>query len=199
MANAPQESKAKFITKCFEATPRRCKAEYMKQSRKDKKAKERKIGVALEVYVKKNEKYLMIHRSNKKKILPNVWMAPGGHRYYGEGLFECARREIFEETGLKIKNLKVRATGVGILEDIDYELHFHLLTADYAGGRVHGNPTDGKLVWLTPEEILNLDNLLSELRHILPHVLGSDPHTISYKAVYDKGNHMTSFELEESE
>lgn len=167
--------------------------------RKNKKAKERKIGVALEVYIKKNGKYLMMQRSNKKKLLPKVWMAPGGHRHYGEGLFECARREIMEETGLKIKNIKVRATGVGILQDLNYELHFHLLTADYAGGKLRQNPIDGRLVWLTPEQILNLDNLLSELHHVLPHVLRRDPHTISYKAVYDKGNHMTSFELEESE
>ena len=37
--------------------------------------------------------------------MPDVWMTQGGHREFNEGLFECTRREVLEETGLKIKNL----------------------------------------------------------------------------------------------
>ena len=71
----------------------------------------RNILVTLECFVKKDGKYLMLHRNPDKKILPNVWMAPGGKREHNEGLFECARREIKEETGLEITNLRIKASG----------------------------------------------------------------------------------------
>ena len=156
----------------------------------------RNIIVTLECFVKKNDKYLMIHRNADKRIMPGVWMAPGGKREFNEGLFEATRREIKEETGLKIKNLKVKVIGNAYLKDIDQEIHFHWLTADYAGGKLTQGNKDGRLVWLTLEEIAKLENLLSEISHVIPQVFSSDNDIISYKAVYEKGNEMTSFELE---
>lgn len=156
----------------------------------------RSINVTLECFVKKGNRFLLLHRNSKKRIMPDVWMGPGGHREYNEGLFETARREILEETGLKIKNIAIRAVGCAILEDINAEVHFHLLTADYSEGTLHKSPEDGELVWLTPSEILKLDNLLAELKHVLPFVLDRRKQVISYKAIYDKSNHMIDFALE---
>lgn len=156
----------------------------------------RDISVMLECYVKKGGKYLMLHRSKNKRILPGVWMAPGGKREFNEGLFECTRREILEETGLKIKNIKIRATGNAFLKDLDQEVHFHILTAEWKSGKLKVEEGVGDLVWMTAKEILKLDNLLSELKNILPHVLGKKADVISYKAVYEKGNKMTEFKIE---
>lgn len=158
----------------------------------------RNIKATLECFVHKDGKYLMLHRNSNKKILPNVWMAPGGHREFNEGLFECARREIMEETGLEIKNLRIKVTGNGYLQDLDTEFFFHFVLADYAGGNVKQNPEDGELVWVTPEEMKKLDNLLSEIHEILPYLFDGTDRVISYKATYDKGNHMTEFILEKS-
>lgn len=83
----------------------------------------RNIVVTLECYVKKDDKYLMLHRNKNKKIMPDVWMAPGGKREFNEGLFEAARREIKEETGLEIKNLRVRATGSAYLTRIIFPFY----------------------------------------------------------------------------
>lgn len=157
----------------------------------------RQVSITLECFVRKGNKFLMLHRNSQKKIMPDVWMGPGGHREYKEGLIEAAKREIKEETGLKIKNVAIRAVGSAILEDINTEVHFHLLTADYASGKVISNPDDGELVWLSASEILKLDNLLSELKHVLPYVFDKKKPVISYKAIYDKGNHMTHFTLED--
>jgi len=159
--------------------------------------KKRNISVTLECFVNKNGKYLMLKRNQNKRIMPGVWMAPGGHREFYEGLFECARREILEETGIKINNLKVKASGVAHLKDLDLEVFFNLLTADWESGEVKRDLEEGELVWLPPSEILKLDNLLSELSHILPHVFKDNGNVISYKAVYEKGNEMVGFEIEE--
>lgn len=157
----------------------------------------RNIAVTLECFVKKDNKYLMLHRNKDKRIMPNVWMAPGGKREFNEGLFEAARREVREETGLRIKNPRIKATGNAYLKDLDQELYFHFIVADYAGGKLKKNKDDdGELVWLTSIEIANLDNLLSEIKKVLPYVFSSDDRIISYKAVYEKGNIMTKFEIE---
>lgn len=156
----------------------------------------RNIVVTLECFVKKDGKYLMLHRSNNKRIMPDVWMAPGGKREFNEGLFEATRREIMEETGLTIKNLRIKATGNAYLKDLDQELYFHFLIADYKSGKLKQNPDDGELKWLTPEEIAKLPNLLSEIKEILPYILKDNNQIISYKAVYEKGNQMSSFILE---
>jgi 8-oxo-dGTP diphosphatase len=148
--------------------------------------------------VKKGDKYLMLHRSPQKRICPDIWMAPGGQREFNEGLYECARREIFEETGLKIKNPRITATGCAYMKDIDQELFFTFLIADYASGKLTQNPHDGELVWLTRAQIAKLDNLLAELKHVLPIMLSSNNKSIiSYKAVYEKGNEMKEFTMEQ--
>ena len=157
----------------------------------------RNIAVTLECFVKKDDKYLMLHRSPTKRIMPDVWMAPGGHREFNEGLFECARREIKEETGLEIKNLRVIATGNAYLKDLDQEFFFHFVEADYAGGEVTIEPEDGELVWLSPSEMLKKDNMLAEIKEILPYLFNGSGKVISYKAVYEKGNELTELQIEE--
>ena len=157
---------------------------------------QRNISITLQCLVKKDGKYLMLRRNPEKRIMPDVWMAPGGHREFCEGVFEAARREIMEETGLEIKNMRIRGAGVAFLKDLQLEVHFHFLTAEYAGGELISNPEDGELAWLESKEILTLDNLLSELKDVLPHALSDDPRTISYKATYEKGNEMIDFQIE---
>ena len=123
-------------------------------------------------------------------------MAPGGHREFNEGLFEAARREVMEETGLEIKNLRLRAVGNAYLKDLETEFYFFMVLADYDKGKLVENTKDGKFVWLTESEIMGKDNLLAELKHVLPHILSDKGGVLSYKAVYDKGNVMTEFEIE---
>lgn len=159
---------------------------------------QRNIAVTLECFVKKDGKYLMLHRHPSKRIMPDVWMGPGGKREFNEGLFEAARREILEETGLKIKSLRIKACGNAYLKDLDQELFFTFLVADWEEGEVIAETEVGDLVWLKPEEIYKLDNLLAELKEVLPYVFSEAENVVSYKAVYDAGNNMTEFVLEKS-
>lgn len=158
----------------------------------------RTIAVTLECFVKKGNKYLMLHRSPSKRILPDVWMAPGGHREFNEGLFECARREVREETGLEIKNLRIKAHGNAFLKGLNEEFYFHLLIADYAGGTLRPKIDDGEFVWLTEKEILKLPTLLAELKYVVPHICSRSNEIVSYKAVIEKGNEMSFFEIEKN-
>jgi len=60
------------------------------------------IGVA--VIVSKDGKVLLGKRKNSHG--DGTWAFPGGHLEFSESIEECARREVFEETGIRIKNLR---------------------------------------------------------------------------------------------
>ena len=52
-------------------------------------------------FLKKDNQFLLINR-NKPPFM-GQWNAVGGHKIETETIQECAKREVFEETGLKIK------------------------------------------------------------------------------------------------
>ncbi|MFC1727376.1 NUDIX domain-containing protein [Patescibacteria group bacterium] len=158
------------------------------------------ISASIQCFIKKGEKYLMLHRSEHKKILPGIWIAPGGRKKFKEGVFECARRELLEETGVKIKNIRLRAIGIGHSPAFDENREFcnYILVADYAGGKAKKKDDEGKLEWLTEAEIKNLQSLFSEDRKLLPYIFDDDKKVVSYIANFDKANpnKLIRFEVE---
>jgi 8-oxo-dGTP diphosphatase len=68
----------------------------------DLKEKRPKVGVA--VIIIKDGKVLLGKRIGSHG--DGTWNFPGGHLEYGENWEDCAMREIGEETGLKIVNVK---------------------------------------------------------------------------------------------
>lgn len=158
----------------------------------------RNIAVTLECFIQKDGKYLMLQRDSDKRIMPGVWMAPGGKREFNEGLFACTRREVYEETGLRIKNLRIKAAGNAYLRDLDQEFYFHFVFADYAGGRLTKNCPEGKLAWLLPSEILRLDTVLAEIKRLGERLFSDTNEIFSYSAVYSSGNTLESFAIESS-
>jgi 8-oxo-dGTP diphosphatase len=61
-----------------------------------------RVGVGVFVY--KDGKFLMGQRYGAHG--EGTWSVPGGHLEYGESWEECARREVLEETGLGITNIR---------------------------------------------------------------------------------------------
>ena len=60
-----------------------------------------KIGVSAFIY--KDKKVLMVKRSKTETPFPGNWEIPGGKVEYAEDLEVAIKREVKEETGLKIK------------------------------------------------------------------------------------------------
>lgn len=60
------------------------------------------IGVGVMVW--RDKQILLGERRVKKQA--SCWQFPGGHLENDESVIECARREVLEETGIKIKNLR---------------------------------------------------------------------------------------------
>ena len=61
-----------------------------------------KVGVG--VFVIKDNKVLLGKRKNAHG--EGTWCLPGGHLEFNEELEACARREVLEETGVTIKNIR---------------------------------------------------------------------------------------------
>jgi 8-oxo-dGTP diphosphatase len=61
-----------------------------------------KVGVG--VFVLKDGKFLMQKRRGKHG--DGTWSLPGGHLEFGESVEDCARREVMEEMGVEIKNIR---------------------------------------------------------------------------------------------
>lgn len=65
----------------------------------------------------------------------DTWAAPGGHVEFGETIEECAIREVKEETGLDLKDVRIAATATHFFNNKSK----HYVTV-YCLGRVSGNP-----------------------------------------------------------
>ena len=107
-------------------------------------------------YLENNGRYLMMLR-NKKKNDPNKnkWIGVGGKLNKGETPKDCAKREIFEETGIIPKNLKY-AGKVYFVSDVWEDELMHLFVADTDCDSV--TPcAEGTLKWIKKEDILSLN------------------------------------------
>lgn len=62
-----------------------------------------KIGVG--VIVTKNQKILLGKR--RSSLGAGCWQFPGGHLEFNESVETCAKREVSEETGLTIQNIRL--------------------------------------------------------------------------------------------
>jgi 8-oxo-dGTP diphosphatase len=123
------------------------------------------VGVG--VMIKKKGKILLGKRINSHGNL--TWSFPGGHLEFMESVFDCARREVFEETGISIKNLSFGP----FTNDIFEKENLHYLTvyviADHENGEPEVKEPDKCLEWkwFAPENLplnlfLPLKNLLAQ-------------------------------------
>lgn len=107
-------------------------------------------------YIEKDGQYLMIHRVKKTEdINKDKWVGIGGKFEERETPFDCARREIMEETGLTVGKLNYRGlvTFVSDKYGTEYMHLFHSL--DFSGDLIK-DCDEGNLVWVDKQAILNL-------------------------------------------
>ncbi len=123
------------------------------------------IGVA--VIINKNNKVLLGKRKNSHG--EKTWALPGGHLEFNETIKKCATREVFEETGLHIKNI---CNGT-YTNDIFHREKKHyvtlFVTAEYDHGDLELKEPDKCEEWVwfqwddLPEpKFLSFENLLKQ-------------------------------------
>ena len=107
-------------------------------------------------YIEKENKYLMLHRTSKKKDgNKDKWIGVGGHFEKGESPEECLLREVKEETGLELTSYQFRGI-VTFISDEWPDEYMCLYTADRYTGDI-GNCDEGELVWVEKGKIMDLN------------------------------------------
>ncbi len=108
-------------------------------------------------YVKKDNKTLMVHRIKKANDMhQGKWNGLGGKFEPGETPEECAIREIYEESGLKVRNpeLKGLLTFPGFANDEDWYA-FVFVAQDFEGELI--DSPEGVLSWIDNEHLMDLE------------------------------------------
>ena len=88
------------------------------------------VGIA--VMVIKGNRVLLGKRKNAHGS--GTWAFPGGHLEFNESIEACAKREVLEETGIRIKNLLYGPYTNDIFTDEDKHYVTLFVTADYDSG-----------------------------------------------------------------
>ncbi len=89
-----------------------------------------RIGVG--VFVFKDGKFLMGKRMGSNG--EGSWSVPGGHLEFGESFEETAMREVFEETGLVVQNVRFGAVTNDYFKDEDKHYVTVWMLSDYKSG-----------------------------------------------------------------
>ncbi len=137
-----------------------------------------KLVICANVFIRKNGKYLLLKRSGKKKFAPGVVHPFGGKIELGENPIESAQREVLEETGLKVNNLRLEAVILEIFPVSVYPtnwLIFHF-SADYEQGELV-KTDEGEAVWLPPQSIRE-QKLFPSVKKTIDYILNPDDGTV---------------------
>jgi len=94
------------------------------------------------------------------------WAFPGGHVERGESVYDCAVREVKEETGLNINNLTYRGVVHWVNRDTDARYLCFMYESTEFDGELITATDEGEQFWMDADELLNApDNRFSSLHY----------------------------------
>lgn len=106
-------------------------------------------------YLRRGERYLMLHRIKKKNDLnQDKWIGVGGKFEDKESPEECLLREVKEETGLTLTRYAYRGL-VTFVSDRWTTEYMHLFTADAWEGELI-SCDEGDLEWVDMDKVCDL-------------------------------------------
>jgi len=114
--------------------------------------------VAVGAVVFKERRVLLVRRGSPP--LADEWAIPGGSIELGETLQEAAEREIFEETGIRIKAHEPVFTFDHVDRDANGDVRYHYVIVDLVADYIAGTPAaaddavDAR--WVSADELKNL-------------------------------------------
>lgn len=103
------------------------------------------------------DKFLLLHRQDGSKE-PNTWGLPAGKREKNETPMQAIRREIEEETGLKILLPKMKQHHTLYVRYPEYDFTYYIFHTDLTKDpEITLNPKEHKaFTWVTPKNALKM-------------------------------------------
>ena len=114
---------------------------------------QQKVRVGIGIFVIKEGKFLALQRQGSHG--PGTWSVPGGHQEFGETFEATAHREIAEEVGLTIKNIRFGAITNDFFEAEQKHYVTIWLLSDWASGEASIKEPEKCLAlrWVTFDEL----------------------------------------------
>jgi 8-oxo-dGTP diphosphatase len=120
-------------------------------------------------FILNGDDILLMKRAPHKRIFPNRYNGVGGHIERDEDPYTSAKREVLEETGLRVDNLRLSAVyNIDAGEASGIMLFVFLGYSDRR--EVLSDTEEGTLHWVSQHDLAQLD-LVEDLPLILPRIL----------------------------
>ena len=146
-----------------------------------------KLATLCYVIDKKQNATLMIHRIKKTNDYHRgKWNGLGGKFEFGESPEDCAIREIREECGLIVKNLKLKGFITFPLFDGVEDWYVFLFTSDEFAGELIDS-AEGNLEWIPIDELTKI-NLWEGDKLYIPWLF--EDNFFSAKFIYKNGHYI---------
>jgi 8-oxo-dGTP diphosphatase len=120
------------------------------------------------IFLTRGQQVLLIKGGPKKRLWANLYNGIGGHIEKGEDVYESARRELREETGLDCERLWLCGS-VMIDTQESTGIHLFIFKGESGGGELSAS-NEGTPEWVAFEQILQYP-LVEDLKTILPLIL----------------------------
>ncbi len=124
------------------------------------------VGVGAVVW--RNDRVLLLRRGNPPR--QGQWSLPGGAQQLGETLREAVAREVREETGLELTDLRLLTTVDLVDRDPDGRVRYHYTLVDFTAEAPLGEPVAGDdavdVAWFATGKLAGLGLWTETLRII---------------------------------
>ncbi len=138
-------------------------------------------------FIMRGDELLLLKGAPHKRIWAGKYNGVGGHVEAGEDVSSAAVREIVEETGMEIDDLRLRGIVHVDAGDQSRGILLFVYTAR-TNARASGTCADGELVWF-PVNALPAEGMVEDLPVLLPRLLAMGEHDAPFSALYRYDEH----------
>jgi 8-oxo-dGTP diphosphatase len=133
------------------------------------------------VFITRADRVLLLRGASSKRIWANKYNGIGGHIERDEDIYSAAQREVREETGLEVEDLRLAGL-INIDGDQPTGIMLFVFTAHSRAGDPRPSE-EGTLEWIALDQLAQID-LVEDLPTILPHTLDRTPTAPPFFAHY---------------
>ena len=135
------------------------------------------------VYARQGDEVLVMRRNKEPNL--GLWVAPGGKIELDEAPQDTARREMREETGLVVEDLRLRAFCTEVSPLPDWQWWMFVFVTESFHGELRADRREGELAWLPIDVYLHERPIPQADAIFAPRVLHGPANLFQAKFVYD--------------